>query len=400
MMRHLHRQDGTHLDVEIITHPDVQHFIDVHTDILDSSFREVTMSETMRQSLHNADYIFSGLKTFHELNEAFPKLIDENGNRKSFEQFYNDVQTIDETYNRNYLRAEYDFAHAAAQMAARWEQIEQDGDEYHLQYRTALDPNVRPEHAALHGVTLPPSDPFWKLYYPPNGWGCRCTAVQVSPDKYPDTPREEAMQRGQQATQRDKRGIFRFNAGLQRKTFPDYNPYTIQRCNTCDIAQGKTTLAFIRDNELCQACRIIRQMKQEEQDRPLTTQERGEIRRAADEWAQRHLDASTNANGQPIKRIVINHDRVQNGIIVNRKFFGETFTKGNRRDNRRLAEQMELATRINDWLPQATYIRTEAGLHHPYPFDVFEATIAGVTIECKVAMKHTGAYAYTMRIKN
>ena len=60
------------------------------------------MSHTMRQQLSRSNYVFSGLKTFHELNEAFPSLLDENGNRKTFERFLKDVQKIHETYNRNY----------------------------------------------------------------------------------------------------------------------------------------------------------------------------------------------------------------------------------------------------------------------------------------------------------
>ena len=144
------------------------------------------MSHTMRQQLSRSNYVFSGLKTFHELNEAFPSLLDENGNRKTFERFLKDVQKIHETYNRNYLRAEYNFVHASARMAARWEEFARDGDDYLLQYRTAGDGKVRPEHAALNGVTLPPSDTFWDEYYPPNGWNCRCTAVQVRKGKYPE----------------------------------------------------------------------------------------------------------------------------------------------------------------------------------------------------------------------
>ena len=89
------------------------------------------------------------MKTFHELNEAFPSLLDENGNRKPFERFLNDVRKIDKTYNHNYLRAEYNFVHNSAQMAAKWEEFSQYGDRYNLQYRTANDGKVRPEHAAL-----------------------------------------------------------------------------------------------------------------------------------------------------------------------------------------------------------------------------------------------------------
>lgn len=89
----------------------------------------------------------------------------------------NDVRKIDQTYNRNYLRAEYNFCQASANMAAKWEQFQEDGDRYNLQYRTVRDGRVRPEHAALHGITLPPSDPFWQSYFPPNGWNCRCTVI-------------------------------------------------------------------------------------------------------------------------------------------------------------------------------------------------------------------------------
>ncbi len=186
-------------------------------------------------------------------------LIDENGNRKPFEQFLNDVRKIDSTYNRNYLRAEYNFCQASADMAAKWENFMQDGDRYNLQYRTQRDEKVRPEHAALDRVTLPMSDTFWEEYYPPNGWNCRCTVVQVRKLKYPVTPHDEAMALGAEATGKDTKGIFRFNPGIEQKTFPDYNPYTIRRCRDCDIAKGNLTLAYIPDNEQCAACKLVRQ---------------------------------------------------------------------------------------------------------------------------------------------
>lgn len=172
MMRALFNEKGASLRIEILAEKPAQDFIRTHTDTLDSAFRQVEMSHTMRQQLSRSNYVFSGLKTFHELNEAFPSLLDENGNKKTFERFLKDVQKIDETYNRNYLRAEYNFVHASAGMAARWEEFARDGDDYLLQYRTAGDGKVRPEHAALNGVTLPPSDTFWDEYYPPNGWNC------------------------------------------------------------------------------------------------------------------------------------------------------------------------------------------------------------------------------------
>lgn len=265
-MHALFKEKGAEFRVEIVADPAVQEFIGTHASVLDSSFEKVKMTDGMRRRLTRSNYIFSGMKAFHELHEAFPSLINEHGDRKSFEQFLNDVRKIDSTYNVNYLRAEYNFVNASAQMAARWESFMEDGDRYNLQYRTQRDDKVRPEHAALDRVTLPMSDSFWEEFYPPNGWNCRCNVVQVLKSKYPVTPHDEAMRLGDEALRRDTKGIFRFNAGKEGKSVPDYNPYTIRHCNTCPVAKGgnnrKLARAFVPDNEVCKACELIRQCEQ------------------------------------------------------------------------------------------------------------------------------------------
>ena len=258
MMKVLFRQEGANLEIGILASEEAQDFIEAHSSVLNGSFRQVEISEAMRKRLERSNYVFSGLKTFHELNEAFPSLLDENGNRKTFERFLNDVRKIDETYNSNYLRAEFNFVQASAEMAAKWERFMQDGDRYYLQYRTAGDAKVRPTHAEMAGITLPASDPFWAEFYPPNGWGCRCSVVQVRKSKYPPTDHEEAMARGESALEVDKKGMFRFNAGMEQKTMPDYNPYTIKRCKDCDMNNGNMKLVFVPENELCAACKLVR----------------------------------------------------------------------------------------------------------------------------------------------
>lgn len=258
-MKAIFNQKGSSFSIDIMADGNVQNLIEAHAGVLDRNLQRLEMSDLMRQRLTRSNYIFSGLKTFHELNEAFPSLLDENGNKKTFERFLNDVRKIDETYNANYLRAEYNFVQASAEMAAKWEGFMEDGDHYYLQYRTQHDDKVRPEHASLDRVTLPPSDSFWESYYPPNGWNCRCTVVQVLKRKYEPTPHDEAMSLGEDALQTDKKGIFRFNSGKEQKTVPDYNPYTIKRCRDCDIAKGKLDLDRkpVADNELCAACRLV-----------------------------------------------------------------------------------------------------------------------------------------------
>ncbi|MDR3370678.1 MAG: phage minor head protein [Rhodoferax sp.] len=64
----------------------------------------------------------------------------------------------------------------SAHMAGRWKQlVANQAQRPYLQYRTAGDSHVRPQHRMWNGLIYLLSDPFWQTHYPPNGWGCRCT---------------------------------------------------------------------------------------------------------------------------------------------------------------------------------------------------------------------------------
>lgn len=168
---------------ENLTDKEVQQFIGKVSDYLnhavDTSIRQVPLAEVSIQRLKESNYVFSGIKVFHELNEAFPSLLDENNEIKPFETFLNDVLRVNKTYNGSYLRTEYNFAKASARMAAQWKQFEKDGDRYNLQYRTAYDDRVRTSHRKLEGITLPVTSKFWDEYFPPNGWNCFISGTKV-----------------------------------------------------------------------------------------------------------------------------------------------------------------------------------------------------------------------------
>lgn len=181
--------------------------------------------DTLRYALEENAFIFSGLKTFHSLREVGLSLTDDKGNIKPFVDFWKDVERINDTYNKNYLRAEYQQAVGASMMAAKWVEYTEDGDRYDLQYRTAGDERVRASHASLDGITLPPSDPFWSSYFAPNGWGCRCDVVQVRAGKYERTDSEAALKLGEECTATPKLAMFRFNPGQTMQLFPPKHPY-------------------------------------------------------------------------------------------------------------------------------------------------------------------------------
>ena len=247
---------------EDMTADEVQKFVgevsEYYNHAVDTAIRQVPMAQVSVQRLKESNYVFSGIKVFHELNEAFPALVDENNEIRPFKDFLNDVQKINNTYNGSYLRTEYNFAYQSSLMASRWKQFEEDGDRYNLQYRTAYDDRVRTSHRKLEGITLPPSSKFWNDYFPPNGWNCRCTVVQVRKDKYPESNEQEAMNLGSQATAGKHQEMFKFNPGKAMTTFPAYNAYTISKCKNCKMNGALKLVADIPDNELCGACRVAR----------------------------------------------------------------------------------------------------------------------------------------------
>ena len=239
---------------EMLTEKPAQELMQATNAVLQTAVsRGITheVPEELTAALEQNTFVFSGFKTYHELREASTLLKDDNGGFKPFERYLKDVQTINDTYNRSYLQAEYNFAAQSTQMAVKWHDFERDGDRYLLQYRTAGDDKVREEHAALHNTTLPMDDAFWNEYYPPLGWNCRCTAVQVRRGKYPESDSKEAIAAGERATSKPKEKIFRFNPGKTMKVFPPKHPYLPKGCGGC------TLLAFNAESEQCKACTII-----------------------------------------------------------------------------------------------------------------------------------------------
>ena len=156
----------------------------------------------------------------HYVETAVKNLL--NDEKTPAEQRQANAERAMRTFQR-WGQTERNYAVQSTQMAEKWQEFEKDGDRYLLQYRTAHDEKVRATHAALHGVTLPPDDPFWDEYYPPLGWNCRCTVVQVRRGKYPASDSSTSIANGRAAT--EKTPSFRFNPGKQRKCFPDNVSY-------------------------------------------------------------------------------------------------------------------------------------------------------------------------------
>ena len=148
--------------------------------------------QTLEKITENV-YSFSAAKNYHELHDMTNALRD--GDRiRGFEEFREAVGQIDAKYNGNWLRTEYNQAIAASQCGARWNEFKRNAKTMPmLQYQAVMDSNTRADHAALNGVRKRVDDPFWDIYMPPNGWGCRCEVIQLPSSAAKETPSEKII---------------------------------------------------------------------------------------------------------------------------------------------------------------------------------------------------------------
>lgn len=203
-----------------------------HTAEIFSSAVPHEVPQEMRDYLEKDVFIFSGLKTHTQLTEARSYLKDESGNIVPYDRFEQKILKLNEQYNRHYLEAEYQFAVHSAQSAANWANLQENTSRYWLEYRTAGDERVRANHAVLNGICLPKDDDFWTEYYPPNGWRCRCVAVEVLARENTLSDSKKAKELGEKATThiapngKNKLQMFRFNPGAEKKVFPPNNAYS------------------------------------------------------------------------------------------------------------------------------------------------------------------------------
>ena len=71
---------------------------------------------------------------------------------------------------------------AVAFNAAIYHDAEDEHELWGWELSTAGDERVRHSHELMDGVRYPKDHPFWRQFFPPNGWRCRCTCNPVYND--------------------------------------------------------------------------------------------------------------------------------------------------------------------------------------------------------------------------
>jgi len=79
------------------------------------------------------------------------------------------------------LKIIYDTNLRMSQAVGEWSRIVRNADTApYLRYTAILDGRTRPLHRAWDGTILPVTHAWWRTHYPPNGWHCRCSTIQLS----------------------------------------------------------------------------------------------------------------------------------------------------------------------------------------------------------------------------
>lgn len=185
-----------------------------------------TMEDTkLVNRVQNNIFAFSGAKTYSELKEL-RDAVYENGKLLPWDEFRNRALQINSKYNLTYLDAERSLVMSAGTAGSRWLDIEETRDTHpYLEYVTAGDDRVREEHQQLNGIILPIDDPFWRHYYPPNGWRCRCVARKRTEREFDTRRKVTGSDEAQKLAGKVVAKPFRHNVGTSEIIDRDGHPY-------------------------------------------------------------------------------------------------------------------------------------------------------------------------------
>jgi SPP1 gp7 family putative phage head morphogenesis protein len=206
----------------------VNKYAKVFSDAVDKGWKDAggklnidydTPDAKMLASLKDNVFHFSAAKNRAEIIELSALLRDDKGKLRSWESFKKEALNVTTDFQERYMKVEYDMAVNSAYLAARWQEYDDDDI---LVFTTAGDTRVRDSHKQLDGVSLPKSHSFWRTFYPPLAWNCRCTVVVTHSGRV--TP-EDQIPYGEIDTVPP---IFRSNFAIDGYAFPPEHPYIVK----------------------------------------------------------------------------------------------------------------------------------------------------------------------------
>lgn len=153
-------------------------------DYLKGKLPEVSLkSDDLAGPVHGKVFTVAGATSTDLVRDMHAAVTDAVSKGRTLSQFRKDFDRIVQEHGWTYKGKRgwrsaviFNTNMRASHMAGRWKQLVANQEQRpYLQYRTAGDSRVRPQHRMWNGSIYLLSDSFWQTHYPPNGWGCRCT---------------------------------------------------------------------------------------------------------------------------------------------------------------------------------------------------------------------------------
>jgi SPP1 gp7 family putative phage head morphogenesis protein len=151
--------------------------LDRNLDVLDINDPDYEMLSKLRQSCLNVATAKSLTltKKLHDI-ATMP-----DGSKRNLEDYTRVGKHQIDLFQGSYMKTEMATAAAAARAAEQWKEIWEDREDFpYLRYVAVHDDRTRNTHKVLDGTELPVEDEFWKKYFPPNGYNCRCTIMKLA----------------------------------------------------------------------------------------------------------------------------------------------------------------------------------------------------------------------------
>lgn len=229
--------------------PDIfQGFVDTFDLAASEGFKDrPAVSYDFKERILHSNEVFSAFKVHRMQEDMAARLLDGEGNLKSFEQFAEDVKGITSHQCRQWLRTEYDTAIKRAQLAADWQRFEDEKDVLpNLRWvpSTAAEPNA--EHMAYWNTVLPVNHPFWSQHKPGDRWGCQCS-LEATDDPVTKSPT---------SIDHADPGLDN-NPGKDGRIFSESHPYFPDSCQDCPFYKNDVSGLFSNKAKDCYSCPYI-----------------------------------------------------------------------------------------------------------------------------------------------
>lgn len=186
------------------------------------SEKDFELLKALRENI----YMFSAAKEYQFTKEMRSLIFDENGNKRTSEEFNKVGRETFDLWNDDWGKTEYNTTVGQSMAAVKWNEIEKNKDVMpFLRYSAIIDANTSDICAPLDGLVAKVDDPIWNSVAPLNHFNCRCVLLQE--DDLGDTVLTPSDDKNNivDGVEEKMQDLFKSNPGKTMEVFDSKHPY-------------------------------------------------------------------------------------------------------------------------------------------------------------------------------